>query len=294
MWCRMKRSNVCLVASSLDPASMNMVENLIGLANCETIRRTNQYEIYSCEEIRSPMLIVRSDLIHLKELPPINPAPSRLVFLSRHSSASKTLSLLMHFTGNWTNNNEYGGQPKSLGLSDPLLGKIIFLELNNKVSELGFDGIPISLEATHHGPTELDKPLIFVEIGSDLDAWRNRELGHLWAVTIIDAIKKIDNGDLLSRYEVALGFGGPHYAPNFTEIEKKTHIALSHIAPKHVVDNLDADLLSQAVERSANPPKLAILDWKGLNSNQRNKIQTLLEEFTDLEIVRARKLLRKI
>jgi len=279
-----------MISSSLDPASVNMANNIIEITSCELMEKSSSLTLYYCEEIKSQLLIIDSDLIYLDNLPRLKHDPRRLIFLSRHSSASRTLSLLIHFTGNWTNEAKYGGKPSSLGISDPILGKIIFNSLSKTVIQENMEHIPISLEATHHGPSELDKPLVFVEIGSDLDAWKNKKLGYLWAITLIESIKKLLD-QKYGNYVTAIGFGGPHYVPNFTEIERKTRIAMSHIAPKYVIDDIDKQIVSQAITRSETDTKLAIIDWKGLNSKQRKKILQILDTFTELEVARARNVL---
>ncbi len=43
-----------------------------------------------------------------------------------------------------------------------------------------------SLEVTHHGPTENQTPLFFVEIGSDEEQWRNPSLGELTAEALYE------------------------------------------------------------------------------------------------------------
>ncbi len=281
-----------IISSLIDPASINMAKNLIEISDCELVNKTKNNELYYCDDIRSQLLIINSDLIDLEKLPSLEINPSRLIFLSRHSSTAKILSLSIHFTGNWTSEAKYGGKPFSLGISDPLLGKIIFNELNRIAEQEKLEKIPISLEATHHGPTELNKPLIFVEIGSDIDAWKNEKLGYLWAVTLYESLRRLLNREN-NDYIPAVGFGGPHYAPNFTEIERRTRIAMGHIAPKYVIDQIDKRMILQAINRSKARPALAIIDWKGLNSEQRNKILNALRELTEIEVVRARNILSK-
>lgn len=286
----MLTNEVGIISSSLDPASINIANNLIETAGCELVEKSNSFVLYYCEEVKSRLIIVDSDLIYIDKLPVLKQNPKRFIFLSRHSSSSKTLSLLVHFTGNWTSEAKYGGKPYSLGISDPILGKLIFNALNETIIKENIRNIPISLEATHHGPSELDRPVVFVEIGSDLDAWKNKKLGYLWALTLIESINKLINKKYCN-YITAIGFGGPHYAPNFTKIERETRIAIGHIAPKYVISSIDERMMLQAISRSETKTKLAILDWKGLNSEQRKKILHFLDTFTDLEVLRARSIL---
>jgi len=70
-------------------------------------------------------------------------------------------AITAHFTGNFSSEARLGGNGKEVAISCPgLLSDYMknLWSLKNEIEE--FD---IVIEATHHGPTSLDKPLIFIE-----------------------------------------------------------------------------------------------------------------------------------
>ena len=80
----------------------------------------------------------------------------------------------------------------------------------------------MSLEVTHHGPSEVKEPLLYMEVGSDEAAWANMDACR----AVIEAIVELSRGDP-PTVKTAIGFGGPHYAPNFTEAVKGGEIAFN-------------------------------------------------------------------
>ena len=77
--------------------------------------------------------------------------------------------------------------------------------------------------------------------------------------------------------KTAIGLGGPHYCPNFTKVIVRTEYAIGHICPKHQLQNLDENMLMQAIQKTIPKPDLVILDWKGL-SGEKERIIKLLEK----------------
>lgn len=115
--------------------------------------------------------------------------------------------------------------------------------------------------------------MIFVEVGSSEKQWNDLTACEAVADTIYHLLTK--EPDIVP---VAVGFGGPHYAPAFTRKLLKENIAFGHICPKYKIDNLDEELILQAFERTIPKPDFAFFDWKGLLSGQRNKIIEILDK----------------
>jgi len=292
----MFRELTCIVSSKKDLASINIKKNLLELCHWEKIAEpifnASSSDILFCKEINSILITIENELIHINKAIINEKIINRYIFISRHTSKAGIPALLMHFTGNWTNDSSMGGTPRTLSYSDPILAKLIFQHLiSNYEPLLSKKNISISLEATHHGPTALSKPLFFVEIGSNIDTWKDTRLGRIWADTIIEILSKTRNVKQNIK-NVALGFGGPHYAPNFNKVELLTDIAMSHIASKYVIDHIDVNMLHQAISRSGKKPNIILLDWKGLSGDQRKRIIMLSEHFSDIEVVRTRDMLK--
>jgi D-aminoacyl-tRNA deacylase len=128
----------------------------------------------------------------------------------------------------------------------------------------------VTLEATHHGPTEMNVPVSFVEIGSSEDQWKDAEAGFLVAKAIWEAISKPLSG------LPAVGFGGKHYSATFTKAVLERGVAMGHIVPKYAVEGVNEEIVRQAV-RKTEGCRCAVLDWDGLRGEQRRKLTTLLK-----------------
>lgn len=196
-------------------------------------------------------------------------SPELYVFISKHASKSKIPTLTAHCTGVFSDDISFGGKERSLSISPAFLISESVRELNeiNQERKLNYN---VSLECTHHGPV-LKSPLMFIEVGSWEENWRDLKA----CTSVADATMKIINLDY--NEETAIGFGGPHYCPNFTKrIFKGFNIG--HICPKYSLDFLDEDLIKQMINRTIPKPKKAILDWKGMVKEQRNKIISILKK----------------
>ena len=144
--------------------------------------------------------------------------------------------------------------------------KNLFIELNKADDKNNFE---ITLEATHHGPY-VEKPAVFVEIGSTEKEWSDKSNGVIIANTIMNALNNENN-----NYKIAVGIGGPHYCLNFNKIMLRTDIGISHICPKHQLENLNEKLIKQAIEKTAEKADFILLDWKGLGKEKQRIIDLL-------------------
>ena len=198
--------------------------------------------------------------------------PDLCVVASRHKSESGRPTLSAHPTGNW-GKAEMGGKDKELAIAPALYLRESLLLLQKLRIEKNLDyGYDVSLEVTHHGPT-LNFPLLFVEVGSTENQWKDKIACEVVASTIYEILMKE-----IKSIPTAIGFGGPHYAPNFTKLILNKEIAVGHIAPKYAIDLLDESMIRQMIDKTIPRPKIAILDWKGLKKEQRSKIIGILDD----------------
>jgi len=204
--------------------------------------------------------------------------PRAFVFLSRHSAESGIASLTAHTTGNFSREAKFGGVGGELGLADPGLLKDYMMALSGKKGQV--PGYEITLEATHHGPTSLAKPVVFVELGSSEKYWGDRAAAAVVAEALVEALT---NRRIWGK--VAIGFGGTHYPARFNEAVTSGDIAVSFIAPKHALADVDEKMVAQMIQRTMSPVRYALLDWKGLGPNK-DKIMNLVSQF-GLEVIRA-------
>lgn len=196
------------------------------------------------------------------------------VFATKHQSRSGIKTLSCHSPGNW-GVAEAGGTDRELCMAPAALLKEALIELNNTAKEFAEqNNYDIVMECTHHGPY-LEKPVFFIEIGSTETEWKNREAAELIAKTIVAlAAKKT------GTYVPAVGIGGQHTCSNFKKIQLQTNTAVAHICPKYNLENLDKEILIQAVNKTQPKSELIILDWKGLGS-EKERIKNLAEEVTE-------------
>ncbi len=162
-----------LVASSKNVASMTMASALIKNHGFESTGISfGSSPLYQSGSVI--MATMDSDIIHPPDLDAYF-RPQAYIFLSTHRSESGIPSLTVHTTGNFTDKEVLGARPREVGAIDPDLQKNYFIALNERRSRL--DGYEITIEATHHGPTSLRRPVLFVELGSSENQWRDE---HLW------------------------------------------------------------------------------------------------------------------
>jgi D-aminoacyl-tRNA deacylase len=87
--------------------------------------------------------------------------------------------------------------------------------------------------------------------------------------------------------DAVIGFGGTHYASKFNKIVLEKGYKIGHIAPKYAINDLTPDVLNQMITRSTNQILSAIIDWKGMNSENKSHLLPMLEE-TEIEVIRAK------
>lgn len=197
------------------------------------------------------------------------------IFATRHQAASGIPSFSVHAPGNWAK-AEYGGENRKLNKTLANYQKEAYILLNKNAIE----GFEVVNEVTHHGPY-LETPCMFIEIGSTEKQWTIKEAAQVIAKTIIDLLKT-----KIKQYTIAFGIGGLHTCPNFNKVILNTDYAIGHICPKYMLEELDKELILQAMKTSG--AKLIILDWKGLK-DQKEQISNLIQEL-NIESKRTKEL----
>ncbi len=183
-----------------------------------------------------------------------------LVFASRHSGETGPL-LTAHHTGNF-GAADHGGDDGSLARACPNAHATVL----DSLAEHAPDGYDVGTECTHHGPSEVGAPSLFVEVGSAEPQWEDTDAARAVARAILDlrgvapdrpVEGPADDGDHESdRYRRHLvGFGGGHYAPRFERIVRETDWAVGHVAADWGLDAMGmpsaaADVIARTFERS--------------------------------------------
>jgi len=238
-----------IIASSKDLAAKNIFDTLLELFDFE---KSNDVEnLYVSKQ--ALLALVDGETTQMTSLPT---SADELIVASRHASEVGKPSLTVHVPGEL--------EKRELALASTSTIKAALQALNAARDETGIN-YEVSLEATHHGPTKLDVPVTFVEIGSEPEHWINRKAGEAAAYAIMKAATSS------VKCTNAVGFGGPHYAPRHTDIVLNTKVGIGHILPKYA--KFDEELVELAILRTHGGVQLLVLDWKGMSGEQRGICQ---------------------
>jgi D-aminoacyl-tRNA deacylase len=256
-----------VIASKKDKAGINITTNLSQFRQnpvLSSMQKATSFDFYLVEE----EIVSNSGLNHEKIS-----KYDFVIFASKHKAESGEKSLSIHAPGNWRT-AELGGQDNKVCPTSALFQKQAFEILRANVGKYDLDDYKVTLEVTHHGPL-IDKPCMFIEIGSSENEWVDRRAGFVIAKTISDIIRKFKPNPYR---EVAIGIGGPHYCPNFNKLQLKSNIALSHIIPGYMAPITD-QMIKEAISKTQEEVDFAVLDWKGLSpAEERQKVIDILEK----------------
>ena len=265
-----------LVASSKNVASMTMAAALI---------KNHGFESTGIAFGSTPLYQSGSVIIATMDTDIINPPdldayfrPQAYIFLSTHRSESGIPSLTVHTTGNFTDKEVLGARPREVGAIDPDLQKNYFIALNERRSRL--DGYEVTIEATHHGPTSLRRPVLFVELGSSETQFRDEHAAEVIVEALMASLASGKKWD-----KVALAFGGTHYPEKFNKALLEGDCALSAVVAKHYLEWIDGEMFGQLIQRTSKFPRQVLVDWKGAGPHK-EKIILLAKQFA-LEVVRV-------
>ncbi|MEM4157825.1 MAG: D-aminoacyl-tRNA deacylase [Candidatus Methanomethylicaceae archaeon] len=253
-----------LLYSKLDPAGINISSHLLyELPFKEVLFGSSvaySYDDFFLISTDSPLINISRSF----------PNTEWVLCLSRHKSESGMRCLTVHTPGNLCNHADFGGKPKEVAISNPALQTSLLQELRRASSDLGLE-VPISVEATHHGPTGLPVPVTFIEIGSDETAWKDDLLGKAVAKAVSNSIKSSPRSN-----ERAIGVGGGHYPEKFTRLMLDEGALIGHIIPKYAMnEGMDPTMFKVCIEKTLGKCSKAFVDWKGTPSKYKEFIRTI-------------------
>ena len=256
--------NYAVIYSKKDQAGINIAEQLKNIYLPQVPIIEVKKDSIDCENIdKEDERLKNVDLI---------------IFATKHQSKEARNTLSIHAPGNFRN-ADFGGKQGKLCSTSALAMKYLFQKMNeNKLAaSLNYE---TTLESTHHGPL-IEKPCLFIEIGTTEEQWNDKKAAEVIAKTIADFqhFEKWKNENK-NETKIAIGIGSPHYAPNFTKIQlsEKSKIAMSHILAEYNLP-LNQSMILEAIEKTEEHVDLILIDWKGCgNSESRQNIITLLEK----------------
>jgi D-aminoacyl-tRNA deacylase len=283
-----------LVASKKDPASSAMAEYLIDrigfsknsqdLNSCgshdsdckASVTKDYKNDIFDLYIYKNIKLHFSQNslLLYLDNLDTIYPDCLAFIFLSRHSSESRIPTLTCHFTGNF-DANRFGGNPRELGMCYPYLQKQYMKEIS--ANQFLVPSYEIVIEATHHGPTSLKKPSLFIEIGSTEKQWADKNAASVVCDSLMYVLHKINANSRCK--DVGIALGGTHYPTKFNQLLLNSQFGLAAVSARHNLCSVDESMINQMISKV----EYAIVDRKGLGK-EKIRILELIEK-KDLELL---------
>lgn len=173
-----------LIASRQDPAGMAIHRELLRafpFVSTDSVFQGSPVCRYEGGGIAVSLYLLQDPLTESDNLERSIEADA-FVFLSKHRSAANTRSFAVHSIGNWAE-EKGGGKAGMLCPATALLQHAIFLQLLHRQRE----GYEVTMEATHHGPY-MEKPSVFVEVGSTEEEWGDAGNGRVIAESVMGGI----------------------------------------------------------------------------------------------------------
>ncbi len=256
-----------LLSSLEDRASINIRDRLMEMADWTEIGTFREGPVYRRGDdvlvtIDSPHLF--SDDIDAAVSQELGVQIERVLFLSRHKAASGIPTLTVHPIGNY-GTADFGGRPGELVPSDPRLMTALLIKLTESAKGLPFQ---VSFETTHHGPW-MKIPTSYIEIGSGEDNW-----GHEGAAkAIASAVLQADPLD----DPIAIGVGGGHYAPRFSEVCLTKRISFGHMVPNYAIEKVDDAIALERMGKAAEASKaeMVYIHRKSMSRSRATELKEL-------------------
>jgi D-aminoacyl-tRNA deacylase len=282
------------MTSTNDPASNTMIKYLLEneefeITNKGTIENQNNHNdtntdfkvLCSLKHLNTALVITDQDLININNFDGIIPKENMAIFLSKHASKSKTPTLTSHSTGNFSDSVLLGGKPKEIGNTFPSFQKVYMKKIYEKRQELfGYD---LTIEATHHGPTSLINPILFIEIGSSEAQWVDKATASIVCKSVLESIKDIEKYIENNNTAIGIGIGGNHYPQKYNELILFSNVAFGPIISKYNLAFMNEQIMKQVKGKSIEKINHIYVDDKGLGKDKEKVLDTLRSQ--DLEII---------
>jgi len=256
-----------VVASKKDKAGMNITTHLAQFKKNPVFSSWAQKSSFDFYFVEEEMIFTEN--LNIEKINQYD----FIIFASKHQSERKEKTLSIHAPGNFRN-ADYGGVPGKVCPSSALFNKALYNKLNEQVEKFTLNEYKVTLECTHHGPL-INKPCVFIEIGSTETEWNNRRVGFIIAKTIQETIEEFKE----NKYrEIAVGLGGPHYCPSFNQLQLKSNVAISHVISEYNMP-ITREMILEGIKKTYEDVDFVVLDWKGLGkSEQKQEVIKILEE----------------
>ena len=261
--------HVGITLSTVDPVGANVFEILKGRGFSEV--HTGIFALGDAYLVPVPRFIVPEE----EYKTPIDPNPYPLdydtlagelgvdyfVVASRHWAKSGQPSLTAHATGNY-GKAIFGGRSRELQAVPPNALRNVYLTLLRNPPQ----GFQVSLEATHHSPTQFRVPMFFAEVGSSPAQWADLKACEYLVDAILDGIASKESAP------ASIGFGGGHYCPKFSVMEREH--AFGHIAAKYAFPELTDEIMSQMITKTVGGIEKAYIE-SGVKGSDKRMLESM-------------------
>jgi D-aminoacyl-tRNA deacylase len=265
---------ILIVSSAKDLASSNIKKQVLNHYPFERTDLTfHKNPVFSAVINRKEVKLITlaEEAINAQYLPDHFADLRLIIFISRHSSQSGKPTLSVHTPGN-LGPAELGGLPRNVSISPATAMRDALIALRRYQVDKCLD-YEVSYECTHHGPS-LNVPAMFVELGSTLEQWLDLNAAEAVAHAAIEAIAKYGS----TQDTAVLGIGGTHYNRRFTQMALDGEVIFGHMIPKYALDYVDSEILNQCVMKTMEKVTRVILDWKGIQSENKSRLIAALQD----------------
>ena len=285
---------VLIIASTKDPASINIKKNLLKQSSWEEIDEFYENAVYRHSNMKDIIMVTINDrkITHEnldKEVEEkLGIKPKQAIFISRHTSKTGKPTLTTHPIGNY-GVAQFGGEDKTLPESSPRLMTHLLriLKKNAKQANLYHQ---VCFEVTHHGPY-ISIPSLFVEVGSTKEEWEKQEPANIVAKSVLELLDSYHyESDLPKDIPVLIGIGGGHYAPRFTDVVLEKKAAFGHMVPTYQIKagNFTETTLDQVIQKTPNA-SIGYFHRKALKKSQMKEFKTWFEQ-RDIPVISSKEL----
>lgn len=254
----MRQISIVIVASNLDPASLNIKNQLLKQAEWIEINNFQGNIVYRHSSMKDIIIItindrkIKHENLDQEVDEELGIKTKQVIFISKHDSKTGKPTLTTHPVGNY-GEAQFGGKSRTLVESSPILmtNLLRILKWNAKEAELYHK---VCFEVTHHGPY-LSVPTLFVEVGSNKEEWDNIEPARVVAKSVLELLDSSNyNNSTQKDLPVLIGIGGGHYAPRFSDVVFEKRVAFGHMIPFYQIEsgNINNEMFEKALKTTPN------------------------------------------
>jgi D-aminoacyl-tRNA deacylase len=241
----------------------------------KTTRTYEDNAVYTADvnDKKVTFITLNRESVNAQDLPENFPNAELIVFISRHSSQSAKPTLTVHTPGNFAD-AELGGLPRCVSVAPAVAMQTALKAMVHYQEQYGLRNYEVSYEVTHHGPS-LSVPAMFVELGSSPAQWGDSVAAEAVAHSAMTAIANFEAPT--PSCTAVLGVGGTHYNQQFALMALMGAATFGHMIPKYAISHIDAQIVKQCVEKTLEKVPYALLDWKGIKSEDKPGLIAALE-----------------